>query len=61
MGFLIFDLRASQPEGLEDALILDTADTLEEAREAAKDQGGGVIYKDVENVEFEDLVEIVNT
>jgi len=60
MGFLIFDLRATEPEGLEDALVLDTADTLEEAREAAKDQGGGVIYKDVENVEFKDLVEIVN-
>ncbi len=59
MGYIIFDLRAVTPEGLDDALVLDTADTISEAREAARDQGGGVIYKDKDSIDFDDLVEIV--
>lgn len=58
--YLILDFRASDPEGLDDALVLDTAETLEEARQAAKAQNGGVIYENTgEMIEFKDLIEIV--
>jgi len=59
-SFLILDFRAVSEEGLDDALVLDTAETLEEARVRVKAQGGGVIYKTSGGlVEFKDLVEIV--
>ena len=60
--YLILDFRASEEEGLDDALVLDTAETLEEAREAAKAQNGGVIYENTgEMIEFKDMVEIVES
>lgn len=58
--YLILDFRASDPDGLDDALVLDTAETLEGARNAAKMQNGGVIYENKgEMIEFKDMVEIV--
>jgi len=55
--YIIFDLRAVDEDGLEDALVLDTADTMPEAREAAKDQGGGVIWREVkDHYEFVEIV-----
>ena len=58
--YLILDFRASDPDGLDDALVLDTAETLEEARKAAKAQNGGVIYENSgEMIDFDDMIEIV--
>ena len=58
--YLILDFRASEEEGLDDALVLDTAETLEEAYQAAKAQNGGVIYENTgEMIEFKDMIEIV--
>lgn len=44
LRYLILDLRASTHDVEDDAVILDTAHTLTEAEEAARAQGGGVIW-----------------
>lgn len=63
MKYLIFDLRGEFD--LDEALILSTADTLEEAREDAQDQGGGVIvncdHPEDYNITEKDIVEVVRT
>ena len=60
--YFILDFRASEEDGLDDALVLDTAETLEEARQAAKAQNGGVIYENSgEMIEFSHMVEIVES
>ncbi len=60
LKFLILDFRAAEEDGLDDALVLDTANTLEDARKAAKLQGGGVIYNNTgEMISFQDLIEVV--
>jgi len=43
--YLIYDMRAVAAIGPADAICLDTADSLEEARDAAKLQGEGAIYR----------------
>ena len=57
MGYLILDSRAMTD--LCSAMVLDTADTIEEARDAARAQGGGCIFRDKENITEADFVEYV--
>ena len=57
--YLIFDERASYD--LDEALLLDTADTLKEARAAAKLQGGGCIFDNVEKITQNHFIESVQT
>jgi len=53
--YLIMDLRAADIDMVDEALVLDTADGLIEAREAAREQGGGVIW-DTKKDQFIEIV-----
>ena len=55
--YLIFDQRAEYD--LDSATLLDTADTLEEAREAAMLQGGGCIFENAKKITDYHLVESI--